>query len=70
MSEYYFGLGSGHLPKRADKIASKHDACLVNYTEPGTGVKRHWFATRNYGHPHDQATAQAVIEDLKKAGLA
>lgn len=35
MSDYQFGLGRGHLPKKANTIASKHGAALVNYTDPG-----------------------------------
>lgn len=81
MSEYMFGCGDGWLPKRADKIARKHDAYLVNHTEPqcrcGYGCRpyeckasrRHWFATRNFGSPHDQRTANAVLEDLRTAGI-
>jgi hypothetical protein len=69
-SEYFFGGGSGHLPfTKVERIAQRHDAALVNYTEP-TGEKRHWFATRNYGTPFNEATAKAVVGDLKKAGLA
>ena len=65
-NEYFFGLGSGHLPKEAEEIAQKHGACLVNYTEPN-GTKRHWFSCANRGHPFDQAVADAVIHDLLEA---
>jgi Fe-S oxidoreductase len=68
MSDYFFALGSGHLPKKAQKIAEKHGADLVNYTEPD-GRKRHWFACDNYGEPHDSQVRQAVVADLEKAGL-
>jgi len=68
MSEYMFGLGPGYLPKKADKNAQKHDAWLVNYDDPAQG-KRHWFACLNYGSPFDNATAQAVMSDLRKAKI-
>lgn len=45
-------VGEGHLPKRADKIARKHGAWLVNYTDPN-GRKSYWFAAPNLGSPHD-----------------
>lgn len=76
-----FGLGSGWLPKRANTIARKHGATLVNYTDAqcmcGWGCnphtckqsRRHWFAGPNLGHPFDQAMAAAVKRDLEKAGI-
>lgn len=33
MSEYIFGTGPNHLAKRADTIAQRHGARLVNYTD-------------------------------------
>lgn len=68
MASYHFGLGRGHLPEEADQIARRHDARLVNYTEPN-GEKRHWFTTQNLGDPFDRATAQAVLADLEDAGI-
>ena len=76
MSEYFFGLGPGWLPKRADKIARKHGAYLVNYTDAqcscGYGCRpytckrsrRHWFAGPNLGSPFDQQMANAVLNEL------
>ena len=66
MSEYQFGLGAGHLGAKARKIAEKHDATLVNYTEPD-GRKRHWFACANFGAPWDQRRAARVLEELEHA---
>lgn len=44
---YHFGMAFGHLPvRRTQKIAKKHGAELVNYTEPGSGVKRHTGSIR------------------------
>ena len=63
MSDFQFGMGSGHLPKKADTIARKHGARLVNYTEPN-GYKRHWFTCDNLGSPHDYERAQAVLGAL------
>lgn len=68
MNEYFFGLGPGHLPDKADEIAKRHDAWLVNYTEP-RGEKRHWFACRNMGDPFNRSTADAVLSDLENEGV-
>ena len=68
MSEYFFGLGPGHLPRRADRVARRHGAWLVNYTEPN-GRKRHWFACFNRGHPFDRLTSDAVLADLRAAAI-
>lgn len=64
MSEYFFGLGKGHLSKKVEKIAEKHGATLVNHTEPG-GFKRHWFAIPNRGSPFDQAKASEVLAAIQ-----
>lgn len=75
MSEYFFGLGSGWLNKRADRLARKHGAQLVNYCDPGCkcgygctsdcpACKRHWFTCQNRGEPFNTATARAVMEAL------
>lgn len=80
MSEFFFGLGRGHLPKQADRIAKKHNSHLVNYTDPGcscgrgcsTGCKsnrKHWFATTNRGEPFNSQTATVVISELEKAKI-
>lgn len=68
MGEHHFGLGPGHLPRVANTIAKKHDAWLVNYAEP-SGEKRHWFSCKNRGAPFDGATADAVLAELRMAGL-
>jgi hypothetical protein len=67
MSEYSFGLHSGHLTARADEIAKKHGADHTNYTEP-RGEKRGWFSCDNRGEPHNSATAKAVWADIDAAG--
>jgi hypothetical protein len=67
MSEYMFGLHSGHLTARADTIAKRHGAWHVNYTEP-RGKRRGWFACPNRGSPFDQAVAKRVREDIDRAG--
>lgn len=81
MSEYMFGLGSGHLPKKVARMAEKHDATLVNHVDPdckcGWGCspydcprsKRHWFSTDNYGEPHNSEVRRAVFSELKEMGL-
>lgn len=68
MSEYFFGLHSGHLTASADRIAKRHDAWHTNYTErhgPGQTQKRGWFACENRGAPFDRATADAVMADIE-----
>lgn len=72
MSEFMFGVSRNKpLRKHAKvmrRVAKRHDAYLVEANIPGTGYQR-WFCTRNYGHPHDQATADAVYRDLALAGV-
>jgi hypothetical protein len=81
MSEYLFGLGDGHLGKRAAQIAKKHGAVLVNHNDPGCrcgcgcadecpATARHWFAGPNRGEPFDSALARAVEASLEKAGIS
>ncbi len=65
MSEFHFLLGPGHLSEKADKIAKRHGATLVNYTEPN-GEKRHWFAGVNLGHPFDKQLSAAIRKDLEQ----
>lgn len=67
MSEHCFGLHSGHLIAKADKIAARHDAWHTNYTEP-RGERRGWFSCKNLGEPFDSCTRKAVMEDIEKAG--
>jgi len=80
MSDYYFLVGKGHLGKRADQIARKHGAVLINHTDPGCGCgygctydcpenRRHWFACDNLGEPFNGATARDVESDLRKAKI-
>lgn len=71
-SDYLFLLGSGHLPKLAARIAAKHGATLVNYTDPGCSCgyrctsgdcpanRRHWFAGPNLGEPLPENFADAL----------
>ncbi len=66
MSEHFFGLGPGHLSRKAGQIAEKHGARLTNYTEPN-GEKRHWFACRNRVEPFNAATANEVMTALESA---
>ena len=68
MSQYFFLLGPGHLPRQAHEIARQHDAALVNYTEP-RGERRHWFAGQNRGAPFDSRMASRVKADLIAAGI-
>jgi len=80
MSEYFFGLDSGHMPKRADAVAKRHGAWLNNHTDPGCGCgygcarecparQRHWFGTDNRGEPHNSATARAVMAEIQAENI-
>jgi len=81
MSEYFFGLGKGWLPKRADKIAKQFGATVVNHADPGCGCgygcsgndcparRRHWFACVNLGAPFDAERAQQVLAAIEEAGI-
>lgn len=66
--DFMFGMGEGHLPRRAAHLAEAHGAKLVNHTEPG-GRKRHWFVTENLGAPYDEHTAKEVLESLRTEKL-
>lgn len=68
MSNYCFGLHSGHLTARANTIAKRHGAWHVNYTEP-RGERRGWFACPNRGAPFDGDIARAVMADIDQVGL-
>ncbi len=64
---FMFGLHDGHLTAKAQRIAKRHGADHINYTEPG-GRRRGWFTSPNRGSPFDQATAKAVLSDIEAAG--
>lgn len=78
---FHFGLGGGHLPLDAARIAERHGAALVNHTDPqcqcghGCGLcecpksRRHWFSAPNHGEPHNSRIASAVLAELASAGL-
>ena len=74
MSEFHFicGSGRGKVPakdaRKTARIARANGATFVVASIPGEGP-RHWFAARAYGHPFDEALAQAVREDLRAAGV-
>lgn len=68
MSEFFFGCHSGHLNARADKIAQRHGASHHNHIEPGTGIRRGWFACDNRGWLHDEPVMKAVMADIDAAG--
>ncbi len=67
MSVTHFCAHLGHLTVAADRIAKKHGAWHINFTEP-SGQRRGWFEAHNYGAPFDQRLANAVLDDILKAG--
>jgi hypothetical protein len=62
--DFLFGMGTGHRSVSVARIAKKHGARLVNYTEPD-GRKRHWFAAENLGAPHDEWRACQVLAEIR-----
>ena len=72
MNEYLFGSGNSHvsdtLGRKINRIAKRHDATFVWAKMPEGW--RYWFAARNCGNPHDQATRDAVYADLAAAERA
>ena len=72
MSVHNFGVGRGKLTAQAHKAfntaANKHDALFCgNPNVPGSGY-RFWFECANRGSPFDNATARAVMAELKRGG--
>ena len=65
MAEPRFLHGKKHLPTAAATIARRHDSELVNFTDPATGERRHWFAVT---HPDEQRLA-ALRGELLAAGI-
>ena len=64
---YHFGLHSGHLTSEADRIARRHGATHVNYTEPN-GERRGWHSGPNRGEPFDSDLAAEVLAAVDAAG--
>lgn len=79
MTEFMFGVGTGHLSSRAAKAAKKEGATLVNHVDPGcrcgwgynnndcSACKRHWFAGPNYGAPFNGQLAERVLKAVRAA---
>ena len=66
MSQFQFGLGSGHLSRKVERAVEKQtSAVLINYREPG-GRKRHWFSGPNYGAPFDGNLAKQVDDIVRE----
>lgn len=74
---YIFGLGFGHLGKRAEQAAKKAGADLVNYTgaECLCGYRcrphmcrkaqRHWFSLPDHGMGNNIERAAEVISAVR-----
>ena len=67
VSEYLFGLHTGHLTTAVDQIAGRHGAWHVNYTEP-CGERHGWSACPNRGPSFNRVIARAVMADIDQAG--
>jgi hypothetical protein len=72
MNENIFGITRRKMSQRdisrANRIAKRHGAWLVCATLPGTGWQA-WFCSRNYGEPSNTRTRDAVMADIREAGL-
>lgn len=80
MSEYVFGLGSGHLSASIKSAAHKLGARVVNHTDPsclcGYGcrpftckrARRHWLTVPNVDNALARAHAKKVLDGLSSAG--
>jgi hypothetical protein len=81
-AEYMFGTGPGHLPRRANAIAKRHGAYVVNFVdascECGHGcrphackkAKRHWLCCPHLGEVESRRIASAVMADLRATKVA
>jgi hypothetical protein len=79
-SVFLFGVGKGHLSKRACYLARRKGAEVVNTIEPqcqcGHGcapfkcnsAKKHWMEANNRGNPFDQRLEQAVMDSIRTSG--
>ena len=67
MNEHFFGLHWEHLRVAADRIAKRHGAWHVNYTDPD-GRRRGWFGCPNRGEPFDSERAGRVMADIDRVG--
>ena len=73
MSEYLFGVGVGHLGKKAARIAKMHGVELINFNDPGCrcgygcigdncpATARHWFAGHQAGTAVEAAKQVAGV---------
>jgi len=69
MAQFKFGFGPGHLPEKANEIAKEYCRRLVNYTDPDTGERHHWFTGPELGFPFDKDMAKRVLKALRNANI-
>lgn len=79
MSEHFFAVlgenqelpGGKKAARKRDHIAKSIDrtAGYVYYRDDATHRTRGWGYCRNYGHPFDAATANAITEAWAQAGV-
>jgi hypothetical protein len=67
IAEFTFGVHYGHLTDEADKIAQRHNANHINYTDDN-GTRRGWFVTSHRGELQNEKVAQRVLRDIDAAG--
>ena len=68
ISQHIFGLHGGHLQDEANDIAKESGAWHVNHTEPGTGLKRGWFATSTLNGTLPREVEQTVMRKVQAIG--
>lgn len=73
MSEYMFGITRKRMTlrerKQANEIAKRHGASFIAADIPGNETKG-WFVGPNLGEPFDRQLRDAVMADIKAAGLS
>ena len=64
---YIFGVSRTKKPatmaKTYDAIARKHGGEFINTSMPDEG-ERSWFEVPDYGRPHNQNTANAILAEI------
>jgi hypothetical protein len=68
ISQHIFGLHEGHFRDEANDIAKESGAWHVNYTEPGTDLKRGWFATSTLNSTLPREVEQNVMRKVQAIG--
>ena len=67
---YMFGVSRTKKPAKTAKIyntiARTHGGKFINASMPDEGAQS-WFEIPDYGRPHDQNTANAILAEISAA---